>query len=147
MAYRVFNEALRGIFAGEIDLNAHDIRVALVMTNTTADTENDSITNMDDFTTLDECDGANYVRKALATEAVNRDDGNDRAEFDADDVTWSALGNGTRALQGFLILKHVTNDADSIPIAYVDFSANQNPGGSDFSIAWNAEGIMQLAQA
>ena len=30
-----------------IDLNAHDIRLALVMTNTTVDTENDGIVNVD----------------------------------------------------------------------------------------------------
>ena len=66
MAPLVYNEFKRGNAAGEIDLNADDIRIALVMTNTTVDTENDAITTIDDFTTLDEMDGANYSRAALA---------------------------------------------------------------------------------
>lgn len=125
-------------------MNADDIRLALLMTNTTADTEQDTIFFMDDFTTLDECDGANYVRKALASEAVATDLTNDRAEFDADDVTWSALGNGTRAINGVLVFKHVTDDTDSIPIAWFEFSPTQNPGSSDFSLIWSAEGILHL---
>jgi hypothetical protein len=144
MASKVFNEFKRASAAGEIDLNADDIRVALLMSNTTADTANDGISFVSGLT-LDECDGANYVRKALASETVTKDDTNDRAEFDAVDVTWSALGNGTRAVQGLLVYKHVTNDADSIPICWVEFSVNQNPGGSDFTVTWNAEGIIQLS--
>ena len=62
MASLIYNEFKRANMAGEIDLNADDIRVALVMTNTTVDTENDGMVNVDDFATLDECDGANYVR-------------------------------------------------------------------------------------
>lgn len=143
MSNVVYNEAKRAIFAGEIDLNADDIRVLLVMTNTTIDSENDSIVNVDDFTTLDEFDGANYARKALANEAVNKDTTNDRAEFDADDVTWTALGAGTRDCDGALVYKHVNDDTDSIPIVYLDFSAT--PDGNDFTIQWNAEGILQAA--
>ena len=145
MATHVFNEAKRAILAGEIDLNAHDIRIALLMTNTTADTENDGIVNVDDFTTLDEFDGANYVRKALTTEAVNKDDANDRAEFDADDVTWTALGAGTRSIAGILVFKFVTADTDNVPIAWLEFSSVKTPDGSDFTVQWNAEGILQAA--
>lgn len=141
MASHWFNEAARGVFAGEIDLNADDIRIALLSTNTTADTENDAITTVDGITTLDEFDGANYVRKALANEAVNKDDTNDRAEFDADDVTWTSLGAGTRSVAGILVYKHVTNDTDSIPIAWVEVSGT--PDGNDFTVQWNAEGILQ----
>lgn len=142
MASQFYNEAKRAIAAGEIDLNADDIRAALLMTNTTADTENDGITTISGFTTLDEHGTAGRV--ALANEAVNKDDTNDRAEFDADDALWSSLANGARAIQGVLIYKHVTNDTDSIPIAFIEFSATQNPGGSDFTVQWNAEGILQF---
>lgn len=145
MAAFVYHRSLAKLIDGTIDLNSNDMRMILVMTNTTADTNTDA-----DFVgdlTLDEMDGANYVRKALATEAVNTDLTNDRAEFDAEDVTWTALGNGTRQVQGYLIIKHVTNDADSIPVLYRDFAATINPGGNDLQVAWNAEGILQLANA
>lgn len=150
MASHWYNEALRAIMAGELDLNAHDIRVALLMTNTTADTENGGKTTISGgsgFTTLDEFDGSGYVRKQLATEAVNKDDANDRAEFDADDVTWTALGAGTRSVAGILVYRHITNDADSIPIAWIEFASAKTPDGSNFTVEWDAEGILQIALA
>lgn len=144
MASQIYNEFKEELAKANIDLDGDDIRVALLMSNTTADTENDGMNFVDDFTTLDECDGANYVRKALASEAVNKDDPNDRAEFDADDVTWSALGVGTRQTTGALIYKHVTNDTDSIPIAWVEFASAVTHDGTDFTIQWNTEGILQF---
>jgi len=145
MASQIYNEFKRANAAGEIDLNADDIRVRLVMSNTTVDTENDGVVNIDDFSTVDVCDGANYVDKALANEAVNKDDANDRAEFDADNVTWTALGAGTRSTQGALIYKYVDGtDANDIPIAFVEFSSTKTHDGSDFTIQWNTEGILQL---
>lgn len=143
MASFVYTRAKELLANGGLDLDSHDIRVALVMTNTTVDTEEDKLT-ISGFTTLDEMDGAAYVRKALANEVVNRDDVNNRAEFDADDVVWTALGNGARMIEGAVIYRHVTNDADSIPIAFVDLT-NFNPGGNNLTLQWNAEGILQLA--
>lgn len=142
MASNVKNIAKSRMMSGDMDLNGDDMRLILVMTNTTADTDVDA-DNTSGYT-LDEMDGANYARVALANEAVNTDDTNDRAEFDADDVTISSLGNGTRQMQGALIHEHITNDAGSFPLCFVEFSSTINPGGSTFTIQWNAEGIVQL---
>ena len=145
MATKVFNAGLNLILSG--GLAGADIRALLVMTNTTLDTENDGIAFISGFGTLDEMNGSGYVRKALASEAVAKDDANDRSEFDADDVTWSALGNGTREILGVLLYKHVTNDADSIPIAFIERASSTHPGGDDYTYEWNAEGILQVANA
>ena len=145
MASQVYNAAKKGLLDGSIDLDTDDIRAILVMANTTGDTENDTKVYVGDLTTLDEHDGANYVRKALANEAVNKDDANDRAEFSADDVTWSSLGAGTRNCVGLILYKHVTNDADSPLIAYVEFASPVTNDGSNFTVQWNAEGILQAA--
>ena len=124
-----------------------DIRVALLMTNTTADTEAD-VDLMNAFSILDECDATGYARQALSSEAVNIDDTNDRAEFDATDVTFSGLsGNATRAIQGALIYKHVTNDTDSVPVAFIDFASDIPSTATSVTIPWNAEGILQGASA
>ena len=150
MASRVYNKAKQSTAKADIDLDTGPIWVALLCTNTTADTENDGISVVSNFTTLDETDGSNYVRKELANLAVNLDDANDRAEFDADDVTWLALGNGTRQIQGVLIYKDADDDGDPADDAlnpvfgWIEFSATINPGGSDFTISWNVEGISQL---
>ena len=147
MADLVFNNSMLDSVTGDLNLTEgqDDIRVALVMTNTTADTEEET-TFVDQFSTLDEMDGANYARKTLASQAVTIDATNDRIEFDFEDLTWTSLGNGTRAIQGILIFRFVTNDAASVPIAFVEFSATQNPGGSNFTVTIDAEGAIQIAQ-
>lgn len=112
-------------------------RVALLMTNTTADTENDGIDFVADFTTLDEFDGANYVRKVLASTAVAVDDANDRAGFDCADITWTALGAGTRSIAGLLVFEHITNDAASPVGWWLEYSSPKTPDGSDFIVSIN----------
>ncbi len=137
----VTNIAKGRTWSADMDLNGDDMRLILCMTNTTADTDIDA-DNTSGYT-LDEMDGTNYARQALANEAVNIDDANDRAEFDADDVSIATLGNGTRQIQGLLIHEHITNDAGSFPFCWIDFSATINPGGSTLNIVFNAEGIAQ----
>lgn len=143
LAYTPFKTNL---MKGSFDMQeaGNDIRVALLMTNTTADTEEDA-EFVATFATLDEMDGANYVRKNLGTQAVNMDTVNNRGEFDAVDVTWTALGAGTRSIAGFLVFKFVTNDAASPNIAFIDsggFPIAAN--GGDLTIQFNAEGILQV---
>lgn len=142
----VYTPAKTAIMKGEIDFQeaGDDIRVALVMSNTTADTEEDAAL-MNTFADLDEYDGASYARQSLGTQAVNEDLPNDRSEFDAVDSVFSSLGVGARQAVGLVVYKHVTNDADSIPIAFIDTGGFPFDGnGGDVTIQWNAEGILQL---
>lgn len=138
-----YNYAKQKLWSGQIDLDTDDLRILLAMTSTTADTEDDAqfISGATGFTLLDEFGGAGYARVALANEAVNADVGNARAEFDADDVAFGALSNGTRSIQGAVIFKFVVDDTQSIPICYLSFTSF-NPGGSTLTLEWNAEGIM-----
>lgn len=121
-----------------------DIRARLLMSNTTADTQN-NIATLSAYTTLDSFDGSGASTIALTTEQVNVDSGNNRLECDADDVAFGALGNGTRQIQGVLLFFFVTNDADSVPLVFVQFSSTVNPAGATVTVQWDAQGILQLA--
>lgn len=146
MANFVYNEAKRALAAGEINWASSDIRVILVMTNTTADTEDDTNT-VTGFTTLDEFDGSGYSSGgvALTGEALNEDSANNRAEADANDAAFGALGNGTRQIQAAVVIKWNTTLGGSMPIAYIDTGGFPlNPGGASITIQWNAEGILQI---
>ena len=99
---------------------------------------------MDQFTTIDDMDGTNFADKALGTQVIAADDANNRAEFDAVDTTWTALGAGTRALTGAVVFDFITNDAASVPLFYIDTPAFPNANGGDWTLQWNAEGIAQL---
>lgn len=133
MASRVYNAGLTRILALFLS-GSTSLRLALLMTNTTADTENDGKVFVGDISTLDEFDGSGYVRKTLASGAAAVDDTNDRGGLDFADVTWTALGAGTRSVQGVLLYDHITNDAASRIIAWLEFSSNKTPDGSDFTL-------------
>lgn len=139
---------LRGINTLLAAFSGLDVRAALLMTNTTADTENTGLTYVSDITTLDECDDTGYARIALTSEANNVDVGNVRVELDAADLTFSGLsGNATRDAQGLLLYRHVTNDTDSPVIAFLDFVADIPSTATQITVPFNAEGIIQFAAA
>lgn len=141
----IYNEAKRAIAEAELDFGTggNTWRLALVMTNTTADTEDD-VNNMGAFTTLDDYDGSGYARADLDNEVVNEDAANNRAEFDADDEVFSTIGAGTRSIEGAILYKFVTNDAGSMPVAFIDDFTNFNGNGGNITFQWNAEGIVQF---
>ena len=147
MADFAYTRAKRNIALGDIHFDTDDFRVILLMTNTTADTEKDKAT-INDFGTLDEFDGSGYTTAtgaSLANEAVNEDAPNDRAEFDADNLTFGSISAGTRNIQGMIVLWWSGTFATSVPVLWIDsggfpFTAN----GGDLVIAWNAEGIAQI---
>jgi hypothetical protein len=85
-----FTNFKRALLAKEISLSVDDIRVALLMTNSNVNSMEDAATVS--AITLDEYDGANYVRKALASESVSADDTNNLGVFSASNVVWTALG-------------------------------------------------------
>lgn len=141
-----FQYAYGEYLAADIDLVADDIRIVPCMTNTTVDTERDAKDMVSDFTTVDEFDGAGYSTggQALDNQAVNIDDANDRAEFDADDEA-ATLSAGTRSIQGNLLIKFDTTLNNSVPLHWIEYAANKTPDGSTFTVVFNAEGILQAA--
>lgn len=152
MANFIYNEAKRALGAGEINWASADIRVCLVMTNTTADTEDDVNTFGAagvNFTTFDEFDGAGYSAGgvALASEALAEDSANNRAELDAGDAAFGALSSGTRAIQGAIVYMYTGGSfANSMPLAWIDTGGFPvTPAGASVTIQWNAEGIIQIA--
>ena len=144
MADFVYTEALADMMSGDIDLNTNDIRCRLVMTNTTADTDEDAAT-WGGFGTADEMGGANYATVALTTETVTADTTNDRGKFDADDVTFSSLGVGARNVLAVVVVKNVDGGNGDIPIFYIESGFSPPTGvaanGGDFKITWHANGI------
>ena len=147
MANYCYTVAKSGLMNGSIDLDTHDIRAMLVMSNTTADTENTK-TTISGFTTLDEMDGAGYTRQALTGEAVATDNTNNRGEFTANDITFLNVSAGTRAVAGCILYRFITTDADHIPIAWIDTAGSIafpfTPNGGNIKIAANVEGLIQV---
>lgn len=122
-----------------------DLRFAIVMTNTTADTETEA-EFLSSITTLDEYDGSAYARQNIANEAAAVDLTNSRFELTFDPVVFATLGVGTRQADGLLQLLHVTGAADSPPDVYYDVT-NFDGNGEDVTFTPDAQGAVQAANA
>ena len=61
------------------------------------------------------------------------------ANFDADDVVWTAAGGSITA--SYAVLYNDT-DLNDPPLAFIDFGGSQSAGDTtDFKIVWNTSGI------
>lgn len=143
----VYTPAKALLLKGDLDFDeaGNDMRLLLVMTNTTADTEQDAAL-LSTFATLDEYDGSGYGRAAIASQAVTQDDPNNRGEFSGTSpVSFGAtVAAGTRSAQAAILYKHVGADSSNIPIAFIDSGGFPlNGGGGPFELAINAEGLLQ----
>jgi len=139
--------------SGAVDLLADTIKVMLVTSAYAVDRDHEFVSSA----AAAEIVATNYTggfagagRKTLASKTVVADLANDRAEFDAADVLWSAIGGATNAtIAALVVIKEVTNDAASILLAYIDTTTG-SPGlpfttnGGDLTININAEGLLQL---
>lgn len=153
MANFVFTKALAAIAAGDLDLNAAGTVVRAMLERSTStyspSKDHDFVSDLTGFV---ECSVMSYARQTLATKAVNIDDANDRAEFDADDVSFGNLESG-QTVKGIILYQQTGgNDSsagDDVLIAYIDTATGlpATLGGGAFTITIDAEGLIQFASA
>jgi len=152
MASVYYPNILTQAFSGNLDLVNDTIKVMLVMSNTTVDTETskDVVGGGSGFTTLDEFDGSGYTggfggagRKTLSNKSVS-DDGTTFTFDNTVDPTWTALGAGSRQIDGALIFRAGSaDDTDAVPIAFLD-ATNLTTNGSDVTLNLSASGILSF---
>ena len=136
-----YTEFLEERDKGNIDFENDTFKVLLVMSNSAAGDDEDAAT-ISAIGTLDEYDGSGYARQTLTNVTVTKDATNDRSVIDADDSVFASLGVGTRQAIGAVLYKHVTDDTDSIPVAYIDGGGFPTDGdGTNFTLQWHADGI------
>lgn len=76
--------------------------------------------------------------KTLANQTVTQDNTNDRALFDADDVTWTSLGALSPATPSDAIIWNDTPTAPADPlICYMELGTTATNGG-DYTLQWSS---------
>ena len=84
---------------------------------------------------------------ALANKATTINLTTDIAEFDADDLTYTAIGNGTNdTFDSIVVMREQTagaTDANTLLIANTAVSSTTTNGGN-ITLVWNAAGILHL---
>jgi hypothetical protein len=134
-------------YLAETNMEDRDYRLLLVMTNSTAGDERGA-KFVADITTLDEYDGASYARKDLASVAGSLDLTNHFEKITATAPVWTTLGAGTRNCPGMVLYVHITNDAASRLIAYINDAPTFpfNGIGDDVTLTPSVtNGILRLA--
>jgi len=137
---KVYNPGLLKLLDGTIDFENDTIKLLLVDTSHTF-TKSDEFVSDIVANEATNSSGSGYERKTLTNASIALDTGNDRVEFDADDISYTAIDAGTIA--SAIIYKEVTNDADSPLIADIDFT-NLVTNGSDVDLQVNAEGFFYI---
>lgn len=139
MADVIYNSFKKKIMDGSIDLDTDTIKVALVTSAYTPDQDLHDF--FDDVT--NEVSGTGYSAggASLANKAVTADNTDNEGVFDADDVTWST---STITARGAVIYKSTGTASTSALICYLDFGSDKTSTAGNFTIQWNAEGILNL---
>lgn len=127
------------IMNGGIDLDTDTIKVMLVTSSYTPNQD----THEDRADVTNEISGTGYTAggATLASKTVTQDNTDNEGVFDAADVTWSTA---TITARGAVLYKSTGTPANDVLICYLDFGSDQTATGADFTIAWNAEGVVNL---
>jgi len=138
MASGIYNRFKANLMNKEVDLEADTIKVALL--------DNNHSFNADDNTWSDvsanEISGTGYTAggEELANKSVTQDDTNDKAVFDADDVSWtSATFTAYHA-----VIYDDTLASDDL-ICSIDFGGAKSVSNGTFTIQWDSNGIITLS--
>jgi hypothetical protein len=142
MAAFVYDIAVNGILNGTIDLATDTLKVMLV---TAAYTPSKTDANVGVITSA-EIVATNYVagfggagRKPAARSIVNDTTANDNRVIFSGNITWISLGGATNAtIAGAVLIKEITSDAGSIPIANWPLSSAITTTGSNFVLTVDA---------
>lgn len=142
MASGIFNRFKANLFKGLVDVagsGSHTVNVGLVVNTYTFNADHNVWT---EISTLHEASGSGYTTngQALANKSVTQNNGSDLAYFDADDTTWAASTITAR----FAIVYDATLITKDL-IACYDFGSDQSSSSGNFTIQWNASGLIQLA--
>lgn len=146
MSSFVYTEAKRAIANKELDLDSDDLRMCLLMTNTTANTEKEK-TTIAGFTTLDEFNGSGYSSGGVSVtgRSISSDATNHRANVACSNVVYSAIGAGTRSIAGALLYKFASALGTSIPIAWFDSGGFPLPAnGGDLTLAFTVDALLKV---
>lgn len=125
-----------------------DVRLCLVMSNTTSRTERRG-TSMADFSVLDEYDGAGYSPGGipLSGRTWSEDNVAHAGVLDSDDPLFQGLGIGSRECVGAIAYLWQSSFATSIPLCQFDdppdfpFSGL----GTDATFQVNVQGLLRIA--
>ena len=137
-----YNKYMVNLGNGKINMSTDVIKVALV-NNYVFDPTHETYL---DFSEYELDDQFGYVEggKPLSLPTWEYDVDDERTEFDASDVTWSATGGAIGPATGAVI--YSSTSADKNLICYIDFGQVELADeDTDFKVSWHSDGIFLIS--
>lgn len=149
MANLVYNKGLEELGKATTDLDGSTLTLMLVKSSYSVNKDHLFV---DDGSANDpashEVTVGGYSRQNLANKTVTRDDTNDFAYLDADDIAYGALAAG-ETIGGAVLFRNTGSDATSPLIAFYDLTDTPT-NGSTITNQWATPangGVLKLASA
>lgn len=143
MASKFYDGGVYGIVHRDIDFASDTIKLMLVTSSYSFVQTESAMTNAAaaELNVTGYTSGfASASRRTLSSKTITNDTTNHRCVLDAaDPTTWTSVATGA-TIAGAVVYKHLTSDAASTPIAFLDFTDTAT-NGSDFSVVFDALGI------
>jgi len=145
MASKLYGQFISQALNKEIDWDTDTIKVALLTNAYTPD--QDAHNYFDDVSTYEVSGATGYTSSGITlTNKTNTyNAGSNTIVLDADDVTWSSSTITAR----YAVVYDATpaTNATSPLIGYVDFGSDQSSSNGNFTITWDATGIVRITVA
>lgn len=145
MASKLYGQFIQQSFNKEIDWDSDTIKVALLTNAYTPD--QDAHNYLDDVSTYEVTGATGYTTggNTLANKTNTYSSATNVIVLDADDVTWSS---STITARYAVIYDATPATAATKPlIGYVDFGSDQSSSNGNFTITWDATGIVRVTVA
>lgn len=144
MASKLYGQFLSQALNKEIDWDTDTIKVALLSNSYTPD--QDAHNYLDDVVSY-EVTGTGYTAggATLANKTNSYNSGTNVITLDADDVTWSS--STITARYAVIYDASPATNATKPLIGYVDFGSDQSSSNGNFTITWDATGIVRITVA
>jgi|1048.fasta_scaffold00544_17 hypothetical protein len=144
MASKLYGSFLLKALNKEIDWDTDTIKVALL---TSSYTPNQDTHDYFDDVVANEVSGTGYTAggNTLASKTITYDGATNKVVLDAADTTWSA--STITARYAVVYDASPASDATRPVIGYVDFGSDQSSSSGNFTITWDATGIVVITVA
>jgi len=144
MASKLYGQFLSQALNKEIDWDTDTIKVALLTNSYTPDQD---AHNYYDDVVANEVTGTGYTAggNTLANKTNTYNSATNVIVLDADDTTWSSSTITAR----YAVVYDATpaTNATKPLIGYVDFGSDQSSSSGNFTITWDATGIVRITVA
>jgi hypothetical protein len=143
MPSKLYGNFLLKALNKEVDFDSDTIKVALLTSSYTPD--QDAHDYFNDVSTY-EVSGTGYTAggNTLASKTATYDAGTNVIVLDAADTTWSS---STITARYAVVYDSTGTAATSALIGYVDFGSDQSSTNGNFTITWDATGIVRITVA